>query len=367
MLITNILIILSAIILNILLFCKYIKEKYIINLIVSFFSLIALGIYAVDYITEITLQYARYSTYIRTILIVVMGIIPIILYVVQVNIRMVSLIKIKCYMKKKKYSQAITKLEKHVKRFGKTDKSYYLLGLCYKETKDYIEARDNFAKAVQNNSNDYKAYYEFAHILEITDKIDTAIIMYINCLKLKPDFYDALENLGIVYTACKLYNDAIKVYESAIKYHPEASELYYNLAMIQMELNLSNDALKNFVIASKLNPNLHSASYNAGYIKYIKGDIEGAIEYFKLARSSTLYGGKAYYQLAKIYSSKNEVDRAKTCLEYAILINPDFLKDAKTEMVFTNIKEYLYEFDDELAKLEQTKRRRANYIVKDKE
>ena len=304
--------------------------------------------------------------YIQNILLIFMIFIPILIYVIEINIRLVSLMNIQYEMKNKRYEQVISKLLRHVVRFGKVDKSYYLLGICYKELKKYIEARDIFAMAVENNPQDYKAYFEFGNILELTDKKDTAIIMYTNCLKLKPDFYEALESLGILYTSFKMYNDAVKTYEIAINHHPEASELYYNLAMIQMELHLTNEALENFITASKLNPTLYSASYNAGYIKYVQGDNDSAIEFFKQAKSSTIYGGKAYYQLAKIYSSKNEVERAKTCLEYAILINPDFLKDAKTEMVFTNIKEYLYEFDDELKKIEDIKKRKNNYITKEK-
>ena len=365
MLIVEIFIMFITITVNILLFIKFIKEGYTINLIVSFLSLLTLGIYSANFVVHILYEAVIIKEYVKSILLIFMIIIPLIVYITEINVRIFSLINIKRDIKTKKYEQAIEKLLVHVKRFGKTDNSYYLLGICYKENKEYIEARDTFAIAVENNPSDYKAYYEFGNILEMTGKQDTAIIMYKNCLKLKHNYYEALESLGIVYTSCKMYNDAVKIYEIAISYHSEASELYYNLAMIQMELKMIEAALDNFIKASEITPTLYSASYNVGAIKKARGDSDGAIEYFKKARSSTIYGGKAYYELAKIYSSKNEVDRAKTCLEYAILINPDFLKDAKTEMVFTNIKEYLYEFDDEIRKLELNKRRKINYITKE--
>ena len=365
MFIAEILIIITTAVLNILIFIKFIKEKYLFNLMVSFLSLITLGIYCANFVINIMYNTVILKEYIENILLIFMIVVPLLVYVIEINIRIFNLINIKRDIKMKKYEQAIEKLLIHVKRFGKTDNSYYLLGLCYKEIKEYIEARDTFAIAVENNPSDYKAYFEFGNILEMTGKQDTAIIMYKNCLKLKPNYYEALESLGIVYTSCKMYNDAVKIYETAISYHSEASELYYNLAMIQMELKMIEAALDNFIKASQYNSTLYSASYNAGIIKKASGDIDGAIEFLKKARSSTIYGGRAYYELAKIYSSKNEINRAKTCLEYAILINPDFLKDAKTEIVFTNIKEYLYEFDDELKKLELNKKSKINYISKD--
>lgn len=358
MIVDKIIITTVIIILNLLLALKYIKDKYVVNLIGMIISMFSFSIYICYVVFSVNMSFI-----IQNILLIFMFVLPVCIYCLEINRKNIYVHNIKKCIKNKEYTKVILKINKFIKKYGKDSYICYLLGISYKNTGEYIEARDTFSIATQLNSLDYKSYYELGNILDLTNKKETAIIMFNNSLKVKPDYYDAIEALGICYTSTKLYNDAIKVYKDGLNYHKKSYELYYNLAMLQMEVGAVDEALENFLQVLELKPTVYSASYNVGYIYYIKGDNDNAIKYYERARSSTLHGGRAYYELSKIYAVKNEIERAKTCLEYAILINPDYIKEAKVEIVFTNIKEYIYEYEDDLAVLENNKRRNKDYMI----
>lgn len=251
-------------------------------------------------------------------------------------------------MKWEYYLQDFDKTIKYINRLitldGRRTEYYYLLGMCYKYKKDYINSRDSFALSIELDRRNYKSYYELGVLLDETNKKSTAIIMFNNALRLKPNFYEAAEALGICLTSQAKYEDAVKVYEIALEYHPNACEIYYNIAMIELEIGDYEKSEVAFIKAAKLKPKLYSAYYNIGKINYLKGDYEKAIEFFKLARSSTMYGAKAYYKLAMVYAAKKENEKAISSLEYAMEIEPDYIKEASRELVFENIRNEIEEY-----------------------
>lgn len=357
MFIEKIIIVMAVISLNTLLSFKYIKDKYVINLIIMFLSIFSFGIYICYAYLDVNMSLLK-----QNVLFIFMFAIPSYIYISGINENRLKYMNINKDINNGNYQKAIQKLEKIILKHGRKSSSCYLLGMAYKLNGDYLEARDYFTIATELDNLDYRSYYELAGVLELIGEKDKIIVMYNNSLKIKPDFYDAIESLGIYYTASKMYNEAIQIYTKGLEYHDSSYELHYNIAMIQMEVGLIDEALDNFLKAIDINPKLYSASFNAGYIYNRKEDKNNAVKYFEKARSSTFSGGRAYYELAKIYSGLDEIERAKTCLEYAILINPDYLKDSKSEIVFTNILEYIYEYEEDLNVLETNKRRHKDYM-----
>lgn len=361
MVIEKVVTIVAIVALNFFLVNKFVKRYAPENIFIEALSSFAFGSYLVFTLSDIYIP-----KFIQIVLVIFMFFIPLIFVLLQYNniilTRKILYYKMKWNMYMQDYEKSKNLLYKLIEQTGRKSQYYYYLGVCYKHLNDFVNSRDSFALAVELDKRDYLSYYELGCILDETNKKETAIIMFNNALRIKPDFYDAAESLGISYTSQARYEEALRVYKNALEYHPDSFELYYNIAMVELEIGDYDQSEKSFEKAANLKPKLYSAYYNIGTINYLKGDYAKAIEFFKLARSSTMYGGRAYYKLATVYAATNEYEKAMSCLEYAIQIEPKYLKEAKEELVFENIKNKILDYEEGLIELEKNNRDKNDYM-----
>ena len=361
MLIEKVITVVIIVVLNFFLIHKFVKRYVPENVFIEALSSFAFGSYLVFTIYEVYIP-----ELIQIFLIISMFFIPLIFVILQYNniilTRKILYYKMKWNMYLQDYERAKKLIYKLIEQTGRSAQYYNYLGICYKHLNDFVNSRDSFALAVELDKTDYLSYYELACILDETNKKETAIIMFNNALRIKPDFYDAAESLGICYTSQARYEEALRIYRNALEYHPQSFELFYNIAMVKLEIGEYDDAEKSFEKAANLKPKLYSAYYNIGTINYLKGDYIKATQFFKLARSSTMYGGRAYYKLATVYAATKEYEKSMSCLDYAVQIEPKYLKDAKEELVFENMKDRILEYENGLVELEKKSRDKNDYM-----
>lgn len=361
MVIEKVVTIVAVIALNFFLVHKFVKRYVPENLFIEALSSFAFGSYLVFTINEVYIP-----SFIQILLFLSMFFIPSIFVLLQYNniilTKKILYYKMRWNMYLQDFERAKDLLYKLIEQTGRKSEYYHRLGVCYKHLNDFVNSRDSFALAVELDKRDYHSYYELGCILDETNKKETAVIMLNNALRIKPDFYDAAESLGISFTSQGRYEEAIRVYKNALEYHPASFELYYNIAMVQLEIGDYDGAETSFEKAAELKPKLYSAYYNIGIINYLKGDYTKAVEFFKLARSSTIYGGKAYYKLATVYAATREYEKAMGCLDYAVQIDPKYLKEAKEELIFENMKDKIEEYEIGLIQLEQKNRDKNDYM-----
>ncbi|MEG1705382.1 MAG: tetratricopeptide repeat protein [Clostridia bacterium] len=361
MVIEKVVTIVAMYVLNFLLAHKFIKRYAPENIVIIAISSFAFGSYLAFVVNNVYIPIM-----IQNLLFILMFGLPCIFVMLQYNdiilSRKILYYKMKLNMYVEEYEKAKKILFKLIDQIGRKADYYYLLGVCYKHLDDFVNSRDSFALAVELDKRNYLSYYELGCILDETNKKDTAIIMFNNALRIKPDFYEAAESLGITYTSQARYEEALKVYKNALEYHPQSFEIYYNIAMIELEIGDYDNAEKSFEKAANLKSKLYSAYYNIGCINYLKGDYVRAIEFFKLARSSTVYGGRAYYKLATVYAATREYEKSMSCLEYAFQIDSRYIKDAKEELIFENIKDRIISFEKDVIQIEEKKRDKNDYM-----
>ena len=199
-------------------------------------------------------------------------------------------------------------------------------------------------------------------ILDETNKKDTAIVMFNKCIKIKSDFYEAKEALGICYTSQGKFKEAVNVYKKALEKHPDSYEMYYNIAIIELEVGEYEEAKAAFKKAGEIKSDLYTAFYNLGNICHILGEYDEAIEAYKKMLNSGVYGPKAYYKIAVIYALKKEYEKSMASLEYAIELDPKYIKKVREEYAFVNMKNMIdkYLIDKEI--LENKEKQRRNYM-----
>ena len=340
---------------------RYIKRYAPENLVIIPVVAVCIGSYI-----SFTVNNAYIPLYIQICIFIFSFVLPAISIILQYNniiiTRKILYYRMKYSFFSKEYSKTIGYITKLVSYEGRKAEYLYILGICYKNLNDFINARDSFALAIDLDKNDYKSYYELGLILDETNKKDTAIVMFNKCIKIKSDFYEAKEALGICYTSQGKFKEAVNVYKKALEKHPDSYEMYYNIAIIELEVGEYEEAKAAFKKAGEIKSDLYTAFYNLGNICHILGEYDEAIEAYKKMLNSGVYGPKAYYKIAVIYALKKEYEKSMASLEYAIELDPKYIKKVREEYAFVNMKNMIdkYLIDKEI--LENKEKQRRNYM-----
>ena len=361
MIVEQFIIILTEIILVILLINKCIKKRAPENIIIVPIIIALLFIYISFTINN------KYIPLVFQICLFLFGyVIPIVAISLQYNniiiARKLLYYRIKYLFNMKEYEQTINNINKLISYEGRKSEYLYMLGVCYKNLNDRINARDSFALATDLNKEDYKSYYELGLILDETDKKETAIVMFNKAIKLNPNFYEAREALGICFTRQGKFIEAVSVYKKALEKFPNSYELYYNIAIIEMELERLEEAKAAFKKAGEIKKDLYSAFYNLGNIYSMLEEYDNAIEEYKKILTSGVYGSKAYYKIATVYAIKREYEKAMASLEYAIELDPIYIKKAKEDYAFNQMQNIINRYLIDKEVLENREKQRRNYM-----
>ncbi len=361
MIIEKIVVLIDAVLIIGLLLKKYLKINAKLNIVIICISSFFVGGYV---------GFTIYNVYMplvfQIITFIFVFLLPIATLILQYNdikIKRFSLkMKIKNSYSLREYENTLKYIQSLSEIDGKKAEYLYLSGKCYKHLNDFINARDSFALATQLDRSDYKSYYELGIILDETNKKDTAIVMFNKALKLKPDFYEAMEAYAICLTSQARFKEAREIYVKSLKTFPTSYELYYNIAMLNLQLKEVDKALEAFEKSVELKSDLYTAYYNIGNIYYFKKDYDKAIEAYKNMFPSPTYSKIAYYEIAKIYSITSQKEKAMATLEYLFELDPKYVKDARNEYVFSNMKDMINEYlmDMEIKKAKQKEKR--NYM-----
>lgn len=371
MLLDKIVIVLLVVIIDFILFKKYVKNNAKINLVAVLVSVIGISIYLYMSLKNVDIKW-----YFQLFIFVFMLFIPLAINFFfknneeSPNQNIIS--KINRYIEEKKTFDARKLISKYLEQNEEDAEIYIMLGKCDKVDKDYEAAINNFMKAVEMDKRSYIAYYELGTIMELQGKIDTAIIMLTNANKIKPDFYDAAELLGICYTSLKKYEDALRVYLSALKYHRDSYELNYNIAVIYLERGDIDEAEEYLVSAARLSNEPYGACYSLGNIYFQRGKYQNALENYKISRASQDLSAMSLYKMAIVYSKINQIDNAEICLKYSVALDAKCLSMAKTELAFDKIISSVLSFEDsindlKIRKSEEEIKETALNVVKEKE
>lgn len=337
MIIDNIIVIAVAIILITYLSINYVKKYSALNLLLIAITAFCVGVYLPVVIYGVHLR-IRYQIPLGIGIFVLPSIVAILQYNNITFGKNLLLKKAYALYNSQKYSKCETTLLKYISKEGRTTEAIFLLAKCYYSNKEYQEAKEYIYEVIEKDPSKYEAYYILGSILELEEDIDSAIDMYEKCVEKNPAFYDSYEALGILLADQGKYEEAESVYKKAIEYHTESYELLFNLAMIELELGKTDEAEKNLELALVINPDINDAIYTLGNIKLLKGQYNDALSLYSEITKTEDYGLKAYYKIAVIYVTKNEVDKAISVIEYLINEDESYIEKIREEFVFNSIR-----------------------------
>lgn len=241
--------------------------------------------------------------------------------------------------KNKEYNKTIELIKRLIYLYGQKPEYTNMIAGCYKGLDDLITAKEYYMYTLTMDKYNHIAHYEIGNILEKFGESQEATEYYIKAIKIKHDYYEAYETLGILFTRKGKFKLAIDIYKNAINIFPTSFEMLYNLAMLQSELGYYDDAIESFEKVTNIKTDLYSAYYSLGKLYFNKGEYEKSIEAYKKVLNTTVYGTRAYYEIAVSYIKNGDKERAMSSLEYAMELDPHYVKEADEEYAFDSIRE----------------------------
>lgn len=194
---------------------------------------------------------------------------------------------------------------------------YYLANIALREGK-LDDAKKYYEKAIEINPHFKNALLELARLYTFTD-IDKAIELYNRILEYAPlmenlNIFEVRENLANLYISKNKYSEAVKQLEQVEGVSP-AIEIKWKLGLLYLELQQYEKAEKEFNFILSIEPSNTKALLYHAYALINLGDEEKALKEFdKIPPLDPLYPN-AQVQIALIYFSRKDTDKAFTILE----------------------------------------------------
>lgn len=163
--------------------------------------------------------------------------------------------------------------------------THMAIGYLRENMKDYAGAADAYRTVIMLDNEMAAAYYHLASaLLSVGDgsQFDEADRLLDSALKKGFDTVLTFELKSAIARARHNFEDAARYLRYAIAGR-ESADRYYALGLVMMRMGKSDEAEVQFKKALTLDERHDGALYGLGYILRNRENLEGALEYFKLA------------------------------------------------------------------------------------
>ena len=168
--------------------------------------------------------------------------------------------------------------------------------------REYAAALQYFRKAVKKDKNN-AVLYNKAAICEMQLKLyDQARSDLRRALKKKKDYAEAENNLGVTYYMQKNNDEAIRHYEKAVALNQNSASFHSNLGAALFSKGEIPRSVAEYARAIELDPEILVRITGGGETVHVITPAERA---------------RFFYELAKIYAQRNDLDRCLNCLKKA--------------------------------------------------
>ena len=205
------------------------------------------------------------------------------------------------------------------------------LGITYNKTNNHDEAIKHLKKAIEINPNNPKAHLNLGMVYSEKGDYDEAIKHYEKTLGVNPNDAEAMIRLGLTYYKKHEYEKALEHISKALETNPNIQKLFGDLmgkllemgAHFDIEGNLDK-AIECYKIGIKIDPKDYRVWWYLGNIYFEKRDYDYAIEYYRKTIEINPNFAAAWYDMGAAYYNKGDYDKAIECYRKAIEVSPDF-------------------------------------------
>ncbi|WP_310481742.1 tetratricopeptide repeat protein [Chamaesiphon sp. VAR_48_metabat_403] len=208
------------------------------------------------------------------------------------------------------------------------------------EKKQYPAAIELFDRAIKVNPDGEESWWQKGYCLWQIDRQAEAIECYQKVIAINEDNERAWLSVGILFFSLERYPDAISSLKKALELDSNNIDGYYYLGVSQQKNKAFELADETFDIALSISPKAENILNAKGALLYeLKDYLTAIVTYQKLVDLEPK-NATAWYDLACCHALEHNVDRAISCLQKAIELEPDALKQhARTDTDFTSLRE----------------------------
>lgn len=251
-------------------------------------------------------------------------------------------------------------LKKAIQSDPNDREAYKNLGLLYCWEQKYPEAIASFQKLIEI-APDYEAgYRNLVLVYNLTGAYKEAIPYGEKALELKPDDYGVIGHLVTAYVTVGEYKKAIEYCNKLIEKNPKRPRPYRFLAMaydglgdvakareafeknynLVRKVSIYEDAPEKKKDVDSLFKEMRAQTFvTKGDTYFSLGNEDKAIEFYKRAIGLNSREVKAYYNLAKTYEKRGEIQNVISNLRKAIELDPQVLAQLMASSDFESIRD----------------------------
>ena len=213
-----------------------------------------------------------------------------------------------------------------------------ILGVAFDELKDHHEAIKCYDEAIRINPDYADAHYNKGLSLSALGQEEEAIKCYDEAIRINPDHANALNDKGLALINLGKYQEAIEYFDKALKINPDYTSALNNKGLAFNSLGKYEEAIEWYDKALKINPKDGLFWDNKGYALSKSNRLEEAVECSDKAIDLDPSNANAWCNKSIYMIKKGNIDEAIHYLKKAIELDGSYIKVAKTDKDFDNIR-----------------------------
>jgi len=205
-------------------------------------------------------------------------------------------------------------------------RAHYIEGYLLFRMRKVGDSIRELSKSLELNVDDPEAHKILAKDFVIIGQVDYALTELQQAVRLKPESAEIHYSLGEIYSAKDMLPESKSEFMAAIKWDATYAEAYNALGFTEESLDHDAAALEAYKKAIDV-ADKKGFKFDAPYINLSAyynrlGNPELALQYAQKGIELNSKSDLAYYQMAKAYESRHELEQAAEALAKAISIMP---------------------------------------------
>ena len=214
--------------------------------------------------------------------------------------------------------QALMEYEKAVKIRPDDASAWNNIGAALSALGREEETFQAFEKAIRIKPDYADAWYNIGVTLNGFKRHDEAVNAYNKATKINPNFHQAWCNKGILLYNLNRKDEAIQAFNKAIEIKSDNSSAWSNKGVALSALGRNDEAIHAYSEAIRINPTDHSSMSSKGLVLAQIGKYDEALQCVKKAVDINPSSESAWYNLACVYSVREDKANALKYLKIAI-------------------------------------------------
>jgi tetratricopeptide (TPR) repeat protein len=214
-----------------------------------------------------------------------------------------------------------------------------LAARTYNTLGDHARAERTASRVLELDPSNLEAYLFLGELFASQNRLNEAIAKYEDVARQRPKLVAAPTQIGILLELSNRRQEAVKWYEQALRIDKQAAIAANNLAMIYVDTGGNLDvALQLAQTAKSQLPEQHEINDTLGWIYVKKGLGSMAVTPLLQSVEKEPRNASYHYHLGMAYAASGDAVKARTFLQKALALDPNFDGAVAARQALANLK-----------------------------